>query len=415
MSDVPPRRAELPSADVQLAILEHLLAIRAADRPTSLREAADLLAQTFATEKVDIFFVDTASASLVAEGTSNTPMGREQHRLGLNRLAIANGGAAVGVFNTGEAHLTRHADEEGELPGLVHGLGIRSEIIAPIETSGARRGVLLASSQTPDYFHRDHLKLLETVARWIGLVAESVELTEQLAAEAAARERYTTAEELLAVVAHDLRNHLAPLRGRLDLLRRRASRNGDEDHARDAVAAVGTVDRLTRLVNDLLDAERLRHGLFTVQPEAVDLASLAKEVGDRFASAGVRIDVGVPDELWLSADPQRIGQCLENIVANAIKHSPDGGLVTVEVACASRAGIDGARVSIRDEGPGIPAELVPHLFDRFARSGASAGLGLGLFLASRIAEAHGGSLVLDSAAGTPAQFTLWLPIGAESG
>lgn len=69
-------------------------------------------------------------------------------------------------------------------------------------------------------------------------------------------------------------------------------------------------------------------------------------------------------------------------------------------------------MSVEDEGLGVPPELVPRLFERFARSGPSAGLGLGLFLAARIAEAHGGSLTLDSAAGRPARFTLWLPMTA---
>ncbi len=372
-----------------------------------------MIAQTFAAEKVDIFFHDAASASLVAEGTSDTAMGREQHRLGLNRLAIANGGASVGVFQTGEPHLTTHADKEGELPGLVHGLGIRSEIIAPLETSGIRRGVLLASSRTPAYFDQDQLRLLQAVARWVGLLAERAELTEQIAADVVARERYSTAEELLAVVAHDLRNYLAPLRGRLDLLRRRAGRAGHDDYVRDAAGAITTLDRLTKLVDELLDAERLDRGLLSLHLEAVDLVVMIKEIRDRFLGDEIRIDLQVPDELWVSADPQRIRQCLENIVANAVKHSPVGGLITIDVSRASRAGISGARVSIRDEGPGVPAQLVPHLFSRFARSGPSAGLGLGLYLASRIAEAHGGSVVLASAAGAPAEFVLWLPIVTE--
>jgi signal transduction histidine kinase len=402
--------APVATTELRLHTLERLLAIRTTDLPRSLKQAADFVVETFAAEKVDVFLHHAASATLVAEGTSDTPLGREQHRLGLDRLPLANGGSAVRVFQTGEPHLTRQADREGELPGLVDGLGIRSEIIAPVEIGGVRRGVLLASSQQPQYFDEDHLLLLETVARWVGLLAEHSELTQQLAVDAAMRERYGAAEELLAVVAHDLRNHLASLRGRLDLLKRRAMAGGDEDHARDAAMAVVGVDRLGRLVDDLLDAERLERGLFDVRPEALNLVALVREVKDRFDAERVSIEVQAPAEIWLAADPRRVRQALENVVANAVKHSPANGRVTIEVASAHRDAAAGAQVSIQDEGPGVPSELVPRLFERFGRSGSSAGLGLGLFIASRVAQAHGGSLTLDSQPGSPARFTLWLPV-----
>jgi signal transduction histidine kinase len=409
MAEAPFAKAPIATAEVRLQTLEQLLAMRTTDRAVSLKHAADVLNKTFAAEKVDVFLYDAESTTLVAEGTSDTSLGREQHRIGLNRLAVANGGAAVRVFETGRPHLTRNADLEGELPGIVNGLGIRSEIITPVEFGGSRRGVLLASSRTPAYFADEHLELLGVAARWVGLLADRAELTVRMAEDAAGRERYAAAEELLAVVAHDVRNHLSPLRGRLDLLRRRAEHSNQADHARDAAAALTAVDRLGKLVDDLLDAERLERGLFTVRPEALDLVALVRDVTQRFATERVLIDLHAPEELWLPADPLRVRQSLENLIANAVKYSPTGGHVTVEVCHAIRAGADGAQVTVEDEGPGIPAELRPRIFERFARSGSSAGLGLGLFLAARIAEAHGGSLALDSEPGCPARFALWLP------
>jgi signal transduction histidine kinase len=166
---------------------------------------------------------------------------------------------------------------------------------------------------------------------------------------------------------------------------------------------------LGKLVDDLLDAERLEHGLFTVQPEALDLVALLREVIERFVTEGITIDLQAPDQLWLPADPPRVRQSLENLLANAVKHTPRGSRVSIGVAIEDRAGMEGVAVSIEDQGPGIPAELVPRLFARFGRGGPAAGLGLGLFLASRIADAHGGALTLDSEPGMPARFTLWLP------
>lgn len=408
------RTTPLASTEVRLATLEGLLAIRATDRLPGITEAARLLVRTFAADKLDVFLHDATSETLVAEGTSDTPMGHQQVRLGLNRLPLANGGSAVRVFQTGEPHLTRHADEEGELTGLVDGLGIRSEIIAPVEIGGVRRGVVLVSSRTPDYFSEEHLRLLGTVARWIGLVAERAELAERLATEAAASGRRTAAEELIAVLAHDLRNHLASLRGRLDLLRWRAKRAGHAAYIGDAEAAILAADRLGKLVADLLDSERLERGLFTVRPEAVDLVCLARQTAESFGAGAIGISVQAPDELWVSADPDRLQQCLENLLANAVKHSPAGGRVTVELASERRGGVEGARLSVEDEGPGVPPELVPRLFERFARGTASSGMGLGLFLASRIAVAHAGALTLDSPPATPARFTLWLPVVAPT-
>jgi two-component system, OmpR family, sensor kinase len=404
-------KAPLASPDVQLATLECLLAIRATDRRPSLREVAHILAGTFAADKVDVFLYDPSAETLIAEGTSDTALGREQHRLGLDRLALANGGSAVRVFKTGEAHLTRRADqEEGELVGIVEGLGIRAEIIAPVEIAGMCRGVVLASSHIPEYFSDDHLRLLVSVARWVGLVAERAELAERLAAEAAASARQTTAEELMAVLAHDLRNHLSALRGRLDLLRRQAQRAGHGEYVRGADAAILAADRLGKLVADLLDSERLARGLFSLRPEAVNLSALVREAAGSFDTEAVDIAVQGPDELWVSADPNRLRQCLENLLANAIHHSPTAGHVTIDLASDSRHGIDGARITIEDQGPGIPAELAPRLFERFARGPSSPGMGLGLFLASRIASAHAGTLTLDSPPGMSARFTLWLPI-----
>jgi two-component system, OmpR family, sensor kinase len=409
MHDRTAPKAPLASAEMQLATLERLLAIRATDRLASLTEAAQVLVSTFDAEKVDVFLHDPSTETLIAEGTSNTPLGRKQHRLGLHRLALANGGSAVRVFETGQPHCSRHADQEGELAGIVNGLGIRAEIIAPVEISGSRRGVVLVSSQTPEYFSADHLRLLRTVARWIGLVAERAELANRLASEAAESARQTTAEELIAVLAHDLRNHLAVLRGRLDLLKRQAQRAGQDEYLRAADAGLVAADRLGKLVADLLDTERLARGLFSLRPEAVNLVALAQEGLNAVDTQGVEIVLEPSEELWVSADPNRLRQCLDNLLANAVRHSPTGGKVTISLARDDRGGVDGARITVQDQGPGVPAELVPRLFQRFARGSNTAGLGLGLFLASQIAAAHAGALTLDSPPSTPARFSLWLP------
>jgi signal transduction histidine kinase len=117
----------------------------------------------------------------------------------------------------------------------------------------------------------------------------------------------------------------------------------------------------------------------------------------------------------VNADSERLRQVLENLVTNAIKHSPAGEPVMVELAIENR--IDGkwANVTVADRGPGVPVDQLPTLFTRFAAGAGSTGLGLGLYLAARIAAAHGGSLDVNSTPGAGARFTLALPGVEDSG
>jgi two-component system, OmpR family, sensor kinase len=117
---------------------------------------------------------------------------------------------------------------------------------------------------------------------------------------------------------------------------------------------------------------------------------------------------GLP-ELVVQADPNRIRQALENLVANALKHSPAGLPVVIRVEGEQRADGSWAQVEVKDQGPGIPPELMPRIFERFTKGRGSKGLGLGLYLVRSIAEAHGGTLAARSEPGKGACFTLALP------
>jgi signal transduction histidine kinase len=112
----------------------------------------------------------------------------------------------------------------------------------------------------------------------------------------------------------------------------------------------------------------------------------------------------------VTADPDRLRQVLANLVANAVRYSPPGAPVLVEVGREPGAEAERALVTVADQGPGIPADLLPRLFERFAPGPGSNGLGLGLYLANRIAAAHGGSLTVDTALGKGTRFRLALPL-----
>jgi len=140
--------------DQLLTVLEGLLELPATEVKATLDQATSLIAEVLAAEKVDVFFHDPASETLVAIRTSDTPMGRRQRAIGMDRLPFANGGRTIEVFLTGAPFLTGHADQDPEvLVGLKDGLGVKSEIAAVFEVKTLRRGVLIAVSSAPE--HRD--------------------------------------------------------------------------------------------------------------------------------------------------------------------------------------------------------------------------------------------------------------------
>src|SRR3954447_8059726 len=397
--------------DRLLVTLERLLAIEATEFGGALSQAASLVAEALGAEKVDAFILDPAVSTLVAVGVSDTPLGQRQVALGLNRLPLANGGRVVEIFESGTSYRTGRAERDArELVGIKQALGVRSTIGTLLRVDGAARGVLQASSTRPNAFAGRDLQFLEAVARWVGMVAHRAELVERIAAEAIERGRRRVAEELITVLAHDLRNYLTPLKGRIDLIRRRALRDGRQDFVADAEEMSLTLARLQRLIADLLDVGRLEQGIFAVDPQPIDLVALVQDAAARFRAEQTEICVEAPVQLVLSADPDRIDQALENLLANALKRSPEGAPVAVTAAEEQRETGRWAVVTVSDQGPGIPPEMLPRLFTRFAAGPGSTGLGLGLYLASNIAAAHDGTLKVDSTPGKGARFELALPV-----
>jgi signal transduction histidine kinase len=174
------------------------------------------------------------------------------------------------------------------------------------------------------------------------------------------------------------------------------------------------VRRLSGLIGDILDVARIDQGVFQLEPEPLDLGALVQETVSLLATPEhpvlLRVQDGGP--IVVTADAGRLRQCLENIVSNAIQKSPANAAVTVFVS----KGRQRARVDVVDEGPGIPPDLLPHVFERFVSgSRREGGLGLGLYLAKRVAAVHGGDLTVDSPPGKGARFTLSLPAAPGSG
>lgn len=403
-------------AQRQLEVLEGLLRAPEGDFKATLVHVCDVIAAATGADKIDVFLYDASRDSLVATGTSSQPLSALQRKLGLNVVQISNGGRAVEIFKTGSTYLHDQVSEDsGELRGIKEGLGVRSSLGVALEVGGERRGVLLCASLQAGFFTAEDARMAETVARWVGVVAHRAELVEAIARNAVEQGRRAGAEELVTVLAHDLRNYLAPLYWKLEAIRVRTRREGVPRALAEIESAFQSVGRLERLVNEILDVARLDRGLFELRPQPVDVGLLMKEIAGLFATSrhpvALTVQPGTP--IVVSGDPARLRQCVENILANAIQKSPEQASVQVLVEREIQAnGSALARIEIADQGPGIPKDMLPRLFERYTtgeRSGG--GLGLGLYLAKRIAALHGGDLTAASAPGKGARFTLILPCG----
>jgi signal transduction histidine kinase len=394
-----------------LATLEGLLAIQATEVRPVLTQAAQLVVETLQADKSDVFLYDSTVDTLVAVGTSDTPMGRKQIALGLNRQPVSNRGKTVDVFQSGEPYHSGHVDADpDQLRGVKEGLGVRSAIVVPLDVNGIRRGAIEVDSGSPERFPVEDVPFLQAVAHWVGMVLHRAELVERLTEEAAARARQVTANELMTILAHDLRGPLTAFKGRAALLQMRAEREGHAANRNDAQAMTRAANRLDRMITDLMDTARLEQGIFTVTPIVVDLAVLVRETAAALQSTEDEIVVRTPDVVPIEVDPERIRQLLENLLTNARKHSPPGVAVIMEVGIETRTGGDWAIVTVRDFGPGIAPDVLSKLFTRFAAGRGTKGLGLGLYLARGIAESHGGMLTVDSPPGEGALFRLALPL-----
>ena len=216
-------------------------------------------------------------------------------------------------------------------------------------------------------------------------------------------------DEMLGVVAHDLRNLLGPIMMRASLLRRGTDRQQSETHAG---AIEDVVRRMEFLIRGLLDVASLDAGKFSIAPGRVEVAALLEDTTTLFSGLAATKAVVLRShldgvDLAVHADRERVLQILANLVGNAIKFTPRAGTVAISAHAEDMS----IRFSVCDEGPGISAEHLPHVFERFWKhEGAGPkGTGLGLFIAKSLVDAHGGRIWAESDAEHGSKFHFTLP------
>lgn len=222
---------------------------------------------------------------------------------------------------------------------------------------------------------------------------------------------FNTQRRFLADVGHELRTPLTVIRGNVDLMRRMDC--GDEE---SLTSIVSEVDRLTRLVGDLLLLAQAESGKIPLANELVELDTLLLEALNQvrvLAKDHLTLRLGEIDQVLVCGDADRLKQVLLNLLGNAIKYTPSGGEVVVGLGKQDNR----ARLTVSDNGPGIPAEDLPHIFERFyrgeksrTRSRDGKGFGLGLSIAYWIVRNHGGQIEVSSQEASGTTFCIWLPL-----
>jgi len=214
--------------------------------------------------------------------------------------------------------------------------------------------------------------------------------------------------DLLADVTHELRTPLTVARGTLE-----GMLDGvypiDEARLRSVLEETQVLDRL---VDDLRTLALSESGALQLRREPTDLAVLVGETAAAFRpqaeAQGVALDLALaPDLPLLEVDPERIRQVLSNLLSNALRYTPQGGRIEL----AARPGVE---LTVRDSGAGIPPDELPHVFERFYKSRDSGGMGLGLAIARRLVELHGGTIAVESAPGQGTTMRVHLPVEAGS-
>ncbi|MGC4065270.1 MAG: ATP-binding protein [Polyangiaceae bacterium] len=292
---------------------------------------------------------------------------------------------------------TKHRDEFGRLLGRAHDSEARET--CELEVRGSRSQSIRTLQLSAAVL--THGVAEQTVLLAFEDVTARIEQEKSLAStEQALREADRRKDEFLAVLSHELRNPLAPIRNSLYVLSR--SEPGSQ-RAQSAFAVIERqVSHLTKLVDDLLDVTRIAHGKIHLHCERFELREVVRStIEDQrgtFEANGIRLDYQFdPGNLWLNADPARLVQILSNLLGNAQKFTPRGGSVTVSLhrACSN------AILRVRDTGVGVPQDIAPLLFEPFRQATQTidrshGGLGLGLAMTKGLVELQGGRVALTS-------------------
>jgi signal transduction histidine kinase len=285
--------------------------------------------------------------------------------------------------------------------------GSRAAAICPLMAGDEIRGALALLGDA-EFFDSARVSLIREVASRSAIAMENARLY------SAVQEADRRKNEFLAMLAHELRNPLAPIRNAVHIMQSSESLPPKLGWARDVIGR--QADHMARLIDDLLDVSRIVQGKVAVKPEQLPLAELLERSVEasapRINAREQTLQLDLPEEhVMLDGDAVRLAQVLSNLINNACKFSPTGTRIILAASYAD----GGVTISVKDEGAGIDPEFLPHIFELFAQADQSldrsqGGLGIGLTRVKHLVELHGGRVWAHSeGSGRGTEVTVWLP------
>jgi PAS domain S-box-containing protein len=327
------------------------------------------------------------------------------------------------VLDTGQADLMTQVSEPilrsvVQDPAAIERLrqqGVRSSMVVPLNARGRMLGAISFITAGSGRRYRAHdLRLAEDLARRVALALDNALLYREAQQALEARDAF------LSVAAHELKTPATLILAHAELLQRRAEREGtaSERDLRSLHMLGAQTHRLDRLIQAVLDVSRLQGGALVLDRHALDLVELARHVVEEFTvmvTDHQLLFVAASEPQIVEGDSLRLEQVLQNLVQNAIKYSPNGSTIRVQV---ERLNAEVA-LSVGDQGIGVPQAVIPELFRPFYRAKnidpGVAGLGIGLYVVKELVSLHNGSVQVDSSEGQGSRFTVLLPLRVQEG
>ncbi len=371
----------------------------------TLRQVANLTVPRLADWCI-VDLVDDAGRIQRAQVVHSRPVATDALQRVRDAVPRIDDGVGPGwVMRRQQAVLGKDGFEAALSDELDQALGVRSFVQAPMKLHGRAVGVITLMFARSDRLYRDDdLGLLCDLASRAAAALQNARLYSE--ARRAARIR----DDLLAIVSHDMRTPL----GVVTMQAQRLARTSDPAVTGAAAMIQRATDQMGRLMGDLLDLASIERGRLSIELHPVEAAALLGEVGAMFEeparARGIAVEVPPPPPISVLGDRARLLQILTNLIDNAVKFTPSGGRVRVELSATGRT----AQFTVADDGPGIAARDIGHLFDPFwqARDDAR-GRGLGLYIARGLVIAHGGNISVDSKPGAGTRMTFTLPLAPE--
>jgi PAS domain S-box-containing protein len=347
----------------------------------------DILEADGALRRLAVNHADPAKASTIAELQQRFPPDPDSP-YGVGRIVRTGEHELIPEITDS---LLRERVHDERLLEVLRTLGLKSLIAVPFSVRGTIIGAItFVAAESGRRFDNYDLAIAEELAHRSAVAVDNARLYEAL------RESDRRKDEFLAMLAHELRNPLAPVRNSLQILKQPDTDPATAEQARSI--AERQVDQLTRLVDDLLDVSRIMRGRIELRKERVELAAIVTRAFEAVQALidveGHRLSVTLPDgPVWVLADVVRLSQVIANLLNNAAKYTPPGGRIEL-IATLENADLV---LIVRDNGIGIAPEALPRIFDMFMQAApdvarSKGGLGIGLKLVKTLIELHGGTI-----------------------